>query len=418
MKLLFKKIQLIFLFLLVASLHTNAQQIDPAFITAFSSALNKKFSEKQLDKMFSDFSSLLTPQSDITQLTGWIKGEEISAFPLYEFRNDKLYYDNIDRLLASKNSNQRLLAYLVIASAGDITRENILLKQLETERLRGNRIWAGMGLMYLHCDRTTPLFDFLVRDEDFGDAHMLPLYFKLNKDSLQQTAYARIHSKDVKAQVLAAQLLSVTTLNTKTEELLKEAVKNWDINIKGYAIYSMKELQMGDLLPVLEPLLDKPETKRIALGALANSPTKTDHDHLLSLVNKKDTVSKDLLDCLYGSKSPENVKLWLDLLSQKPLPEHYYFFVREQPLIASDTLLPFVQNALQKIKDKECLGELVRALEGRTDDTSVKIMIALLKHPEVSVRYWTANTLQKNDSPLVQDPAVQQLIKDGLRDGN
>ena len=117
-------------------------------------------------------------------------------------------------------------------------KENILLEKLTTEKDKGNLIWAGMALLYLQSNHTTELFDYLVKNEDFGDAHMLPMFIHLDKDSLQQTAYKRINNKDVKSKILAAQILAVTPLNSKTEELLKQAVQNWDIGIKGYAIYS------------------------------------------------------------------------------------------------------------------------------------------------------------------------------------
>ena len=211
-----------------------------AFKVDFSKALNKNFSEKQLNIMFREYSELLTPHSDATRLYEALQGHEVSVFPLYNFKNEKLYSDNIIKLLNSKNPNQRILAYLCIASSDDTSKEDILLERIKIEKSKGTLIWAGMALLYLKCNHTTELFDFLVKNEDFGDAHMLPMYVQLDKDSLQQTAYNRIDNNDVKSKILAAQILSVTPLNSKTEALLKLAVVSWDMNIKGYAIYSVK----------------------------------------------------------------------------------------------------------------------------------------------------------------------------------
>ncbi|AOC93941.1 hypothetical protein BB050_00799 [Flavobacterium anhuiense] len=77
-----------------------------------------------------------------------------------------------------------------------------------------------------------------------------------------------------------------------------------------------------------------------------------------------------------------------------------------------------MQTALKNTKDTETLGELVRALNGRTDNTSIDIMLSLLKHQSSSVRYWTALTLENNPSPALKTKENQKLIKKGLEDGN
>ena len=157
------------------------------FKNDFEKSIDKDFSEEQLNQMFRTYSNLLTPHSDITQLTAGIKGESIQEYPLNQFKNDKLYKKNINKLFDSDNSYQRILAYLVIAGSGDKSFEEGLLKKIEKETNKGNLIWSGMALLYLNTEHTTLLFDFLVKNESFGDAHMLPLYFKLNSDSLQST---------------------------------------------------------------------------------------------------------------------------------------------------------------------------------------------------------------------------------------
>ena len=404
--------------ILTISVYGQKEKSLENFKVDFVKALDKDFSEDKLNKMFEDYSSLLTPHSDVTQLTERLQGHMILLFPLYEFKNEKLYLDNIKNLLISQNANQRILAYLVIASSFDTTKESILLNKIVTEKGKGNLLWAGMALLYLKSNHTTELFDFLIKNEDFGDAHMLPMYIRLDKDSLQQTAYNRINSKDVKSKILAAQILAVTPLNLKTEEVLKKAVQNWDMDIKGYAIYSVKELQIGNLLETFKPLLNDTKTRSISLQALANSPTREDKDFLYEIVNKQDTVSSDLLNCFYDSKNIDNLRYWLRLLYTRKLPTKYIFFVFEQPLIGTDTILNDLQTALQKITDKHVLGELVRALNNRDDDKSVEIIKSLLKHKSSTVRYWTAKTVEENKSDKFKQTEIAKLIKLGLEDGN
>jgi len=411
---------ILFLFVLALATKSLGQQnksLD-SFRTDFSKTLDKNFSEKQLNELFRNDEAFLTPHSDVTRLYNQLQGQQISMFPLYNFKAEKLYTENIDALLHSENPNHRILAYLVIASSYDTSKESILLDKIKTEINKGNLLWAGMALLYLGCNHTTELFDFLVKNENFGDAHMLPMYIRLDKDSLQQTAYNRINNTDIKSKILAAQILAVTLLNVKTEEVLKQAVQNWDIDIKGYAIYSIKELQIGNLLETFKPLLNNTKTRSISLQALANSPTKSDKDFLYELINKQDTVSSDLLDCFFNSKNIENLRYWLSLLYTRKLPAKYIFFVFEQPLISTDSILPDLQRALQKTTDKHVLGELVRALSNRDDDKSIEIIKSLLKHKSSTVRYWTAKTVEDNNSEKFKEKQISNLIKSGLKDGN
>ena len=107
--------QILTLLIFISSLTTFGQSIAD-FKKDFEKALNKKFSEKELNNMFRTHSTFLTPHSDVTQLSANLKGQRIGIYPLADFKSDKLYTDNIDKLINSKNSNQRILAYLVIAS--------------------------------------------------------------------------------------------------------------------------------------------------------------------------------------------------------------------------------------------------------------------------------------------------------------
>ena len=306
------------------SIASFGQNIDD-FKNHFKKATETEFSESELNEMFRTYSNLLTPHSDITQLTTSFNNERIVEYPLSDFKETDDYKNNIQTLLNSENPNQRLLSYLVIAGAGDKNYEKALLAKLKTEETKGNLIWSGMALMYLQTSHTTPLFDFLIENENFGDSHMIPMYFQLNKDSLQNTAYNRINSTNLKAKVLSAQLLSKTGKNEKTEKLLLDAVKNWEYHIKGYAIFSIKELEMGNLKETFIPLLDSTKTRPIAIEALANSPTKEDVDYLKQLANSEKVVSKDILNGFLESNNPESVKYWLELVSSREIPEKYYF---------------------------------------------------------------------------------------------
>jgi HEAT repeat protein len=381
----------------------------------FKKATETEFSESELNEMFRTYSNLLTPHSDITQLTASFKNERIVQYPLSEFKETDDYKNNIQTLINSENQNQRLLSYLVIAGAGDKNYEKTLLEKLKTEETKGNLIWCGMALMYLQTSHTTSLFDFLIENENFGDSHMIPMYFQLNKDSLQNTAYNRINSTNLKAKVLSAQLLSKTGKNEKTEKLLLDAVKNWDYNIKGYAIYSVKELEMGNLKEAFIPLLDSTKTRPIAIEALANSPTKEDMDYLKQLASSEKVVSKDILNGFLESTNPESVKYWLELVSSREIPEKYYFNTLRKPLLFSDELLNDVQTTLKMTKHLTIQKTLIKVLEGREDSVSEEILLNYMDNEDSSVRYWTVDALKNTKSKIVIEKLIELLKKPGKR---
>lgn len=388
------------------------QSIDD-FKVALQKSLDNDFSEEQLNKLFREQGIWLTPHNDITVVMSNLHGEDVPMYPLQSFKSDSLYTNNINDLFNSENENQRVLSYLLIASVGDSTFEMKLLDRLKEESSDGLLIWAGMALLHLRTDHTTPLFDFLVENEDFGDAHMIPMYIELNVDSLRNTAYNRINSSNMRSKVLAAQILSVTGLTEETDRVLKEAVTNWDINIKGYAIYSMKELGMRNLRELLEPLLDSAQTRSIAIKALANSPSERDQTFLMNLTVQQDTVSRELMNSFLESKRADNVIFWLELLYTKPISEDYLFFIFDHPLLFEDSMLPHVHKALEQISNTDYLEELVRALKGREDEKSLEILFSLLEHNDSGVRYWTARAFEGSKLPQL-NAKLPKLIENPL----
>lgn len=171
-----------------------AQNIED-FEKDFINATKTEFTEADLNNMFQTYSVFLEPYYDMMEFME--NDEQIVEYPLSKFKETASYKNNINILFNSKNDNQRLLSYLVIAGAGDKKFEKKLLERLKTEKSESNIVWAGMALMILKTKYTTALFDFLVEYENFGDSHMIPLYIQLDKKSLQKTAYERINSENV-----------------------------------------------------------------------------------------------------------------------------------------------------------------------------------------------------------------------------
>ena len=153
----------------------------------------------------------------------------------------------------------------------------------------------------------------------------------------------------------------------------------------------------------------------VQLLALGNSPTKEDLEFLRSLSQTGKVISRDILFSYLYSSNIENVIQWLEFIQSDRIPENYVFLPSLQPLLKSDEILPELQYAITNVSKTGILSDLVRLLKGRTDSTSVKIMIELLRYDDSTVRYWTAFALRGNTSQVLTDEIPKLLIDPSLR---
>jgi len=380
------------------------------FIADYQAAVKRDLTEDDLTKLRRDHSTLLTPHSDVSAFHDALRGRDVKPFPLFNFKTNAIYKSTISGLLDSENPNKRVLAYMVVAAANDNAFNAKLREKIKSDKPKGCRIWAGMALLHMKDSHTTELFDFLVENEEFGDAHMLPLFLNLDKESLKKTAYQRSQSEKNEARILVAFILSHTGLSPRTDKILRQGVKTWPEEIKGYAIEALRQLRAPDLLELLKPHIDAKLTRRVVLHALASSPSATDQQFIFSQIPEKDPIPEDTLDCLLESKNPVLVHKWLELIQRKNAPHDYYFHPYDQPLLSTKEFRPKVIEALRTIKNPEYLSNLVRALEKDQDPATTAALIELLKHDNSTVRYWAGSALKGNRSPVLAR-ALPDLIK-------
>jgi hypothetical protein len=375
----------------------------PAFFKKdLQQLVSTKLSEERLNVFIRKYDSVFNPRPWVTV-----------SHSLVSFKKDPWYIDNIDNLFESKNIFQRRLARALIRATGDLSNEPALLRDLQSSN-KGDAMESGITLLEMGSDHTTVLFDFLVSHEDFHDAHFVPLFMALRKDSLEQTAYRRIRSENMKAKILAVQIFIVTGWNPRTDSLIRQAIVSWPIELKGWAIYPASVLGCDKLLPVLKPLIDSSLTRHVALQALANSPTRADQAFLRDLAASSDTLTYELLNAFYKSSRMENIQYWIGLLQDKRVGSGYVFFVMDQPKLSNDSLLAPIHKALHNIKQPQILGELLRALRGRKDKQSLDLLIGFLDHANSAVRHWAAQTLEGNEE--VRDENILQKIDAGMKE--
>jgi len=173
------------------------------------------FDSLKVDKFIKTYSTLLTPFNQGTQFAMGIKGEKWTRFPLESIKNKENYSGQINTLIASSTSNNRLLAYLMIASLGDTARKEELVQKLQIETSPMCSLWLGMGLMFLGYNQTSKLFPWMVKNNAQAGGFLFPVFTSLPADSLRKTAYQFASSADWNERIYAIQLLIKTKYSFK-----------------------------------------------------------------------------------------------------------------------------------------------------------------------------------------------------------
>ncbi len=363
------------------------------FAADFHKACSTDMKQADLDQLLHDYSNLTMFSIDVNQ-------KELH-YPLEKLRSEPTYAADIQSLLKSTNPYQRTLAYVTLGSSGDGSFNDTLLSAAKTEKLRTNKRWAGIALLFLHDSHTSDLFDFVVENENFGDAHLVPLYLRINKDALKKTAFEKIESNDPKARILAAESLTAAGPDPETDRVIKKALADWDPSIQGYALNTIKVLEIGNLKPFVAPCLDIPTLRQAAMNAFANSPIPEDRDYLAAFLPTKGVVPQDILNAYFQSTRTDSLRKWLQLISDRDIPTDYHFTAAQQPQLKSNNVVADVRSAIRRTKNRQILKELPRALEDRKDDESVQLLISLLSDKDPKVRYWAAHSLRDRTSPAL-----------------
>ena len=253
----------------------------------FLNAANSDLKENELNDFFKKYDNLIFPQQGVTQLMNNLKGINTDYSPLIPFKDSPTYKDNIEKLLNSKNSMHRILAYITIGSAADTSYDKILLDRLKTETSEGCLTWAAMCLFYNYNKSTDQLLDFLVKHENFGDAHFVKLFLQLDTTNLKITSWKNVYSDNKNAQIISIQTLASIDKSAKTDSLIIQSIKTWDNDYKGYAIASLFQRDNLEKFEILKPYLDNETTRNISIQVLEKSKFQSDKDKIEKLKKKK-----------------------------------------------------------------------------------------------------------------------------------
>ena len=132
------------------------------------------------------------------------------------------------------------------------------------------------AIMKLMPAQTTLAFDFLVDSDDFATSPLLPVYLAMDVKSIIKTGYARLHDNRPRAKVFALQTIARFDTSKKVDSIIVNAIRDWDISIKGYAIVALSIHREGGYKDILQPYLKEPQLREVIMETLQNSHTEAD----------------------------------------------------------------------------------------------------------------------------------------------
>ncbi|MFA6211199.1 MAG: hypothetical protein WCT03_21035 [Candidatus Obscuribacterales bacterium] len=356
------------------------------YSAALQNAGKVAMTPEQLLAFNRDYYKLIAARNYQSEMFTKAGGNPPPYFTLERLKAEPFYKPTISRLIRSTNPQHRMLAYMTVSSAGDSSFNDVIWKSIPTETETDAKFWQGTALLYLKDKHTSDLFDFLVANETFGDAHMLPLYFKLDKDALRETAYEKINSPNIKAQILAVQSLSVTGPCPKTEKVVKEAANKMQSRAKGHAIYTMKTLKMGNLKELLAPLLTEPALAGIAFSALLSSPTLEDQQFAESKTAGTGEVPSYILTGYLGMDDPENLKKLLILIRDRPVATSYRLRSFFNTGFKSDSVYSQLKDTIRKTKNRHVVPDLIMVMKHARDDDGTALLTQLASNPDPAIQ--------------------------------
>jgi len=173
----------------------RASETYQGFVEEFKKSDSSDFSEKDLNRIFQDYSSFIMPALDVNALANSIAGRETHQNPLEKFKDEPFYRPKIEKLIDSKNLNQRVLAYVVVGSAS---------KDWSMKRT------AAMGLGVLKDASSVDLIVAAMKEEpptDSNSASYLLALSKIQGDQAKKVIESFAGSKDDRIKAMVGELL-------------------------------------------------------------------------------------------------------------------------------------------------------------------------------------------------------------------
>jgi hypothetical protein len=229
-----------------------------------------------LEKEFKKCTERGYSEKDFLQFYHILDSLENKSVDFSEFRNYKTYTSNINNLLNSINFYQKGIAYRLISCLKDKEFCGLLLERMKMEDSKFLKTLNAAAVMHLMPTQTTIAFDYLVDSEDFATSPLLAVYLGMDTKSIIKTGYERLNDPRLKAKVFALQTIARFDPDPKVDSIIVDAIRDWDVSIKGYAIVALSIHKKGHYKDILAPYFKEPQLQDVIIETLQKSNVQAD----------------------------------------------------------------------------------------------------------------------------------------------
>jgi hypothetical protein len=310
--------------------------------------------------------------------------ENAKAYPLKEIRKEYIYQNNIGKLFADTSQKVNVLACLMVASTYDTTKIADVKNVLRNSGYK-NMI-AAKSLLVLGDKDLDPIVKCIIANNFDETVQYLTIDFlNVEKDLLEQFAADSLLSKDKGMQYLAVKAMGQISYKPKNEQLLRQAVVNYDTIMKGWPIAVLAQYKTQHILSLVKSYLENENLREVCLRALIASEDPDDINYVKELIAKKN-FDKDLMNNLLNSDNEFYLKSWLKMLEQNVIPDDYYINLTNAKLIGNKKYFGQVKNIILTKTNEQQLSSLMDFFNGMYDADTKAFLSKCLDHPIVAVR--------------------------------
>ena len=212
----------------------------------------------------------------------------------YEFKDSlrglkdfSFYKKGIEKLFNSENVYKKTTAYRLIGICQDTSFNTEMITRLNSDEESIAKQWNATALMSNRALRSSePIFNLFLNDKGIALNILINMYVKYDTRNVKKTARNHLNDTNREAQILAVQCLASYGQDEELILKLREFVKIWDLDSKGWAILALSMQKAGKLKGLLEPFLVNEGLINVITRALENSPTEEDRDFAKRIENK------------------------------------------------------------------------------------------------------------------------------------
>jgi len=369
--------------LLFFTLKISKAQTTKDFEKDFERIANDNFPYQGIDSLYKKYNHILFWFNSNSNLVAILQGNQITAYPLLDFKQTSSYKKNINYLLTDTAYRKYTLGCFLAGASGDTTKrisvENILIKS------NYKHFWAATILTYLNPKDLNPILKCIItyKNND-GISYLMNDFLKIDRNVLEKFGYDSLFSNEPITQTLAIQALSKTPKSNKKETALKEVVLEADTTTKGWAIAVLAHLKAENMLPIVKPYLEIKNLQQVCLRAIASSGS-IDDQKFIDKELAKDSISSNLLRELLASENKTSIKKWLQQFKANKFPKDYFVDIFKNVTIRNDEFFDEIVNIIRTNENEQQLYSLMSYFDGRKDERTIKFLAECSQHRFSSV---------------------------------